>query len=482
MDENFAHFLERNARRLGEKAALVWENGCLSWTELDRQASGFAGHLAAQGIGPGDRVAIVLPNRWTFVVALLGVLKVGATAAPLSPDLKRAELAEFLADLRPKQVVDEVKAEEGVWLTPAYAPSPAVIVYTSGSTGRPKGAVFSHKALTFANRMWGEVVMGLKSDDVVLGVLPYSHNYGLYAGLLAPLLFGATAALVERFAPEAVLAVIKRHRVTIFPGVATMFRRLLSSPLFSTADLSSLRLAVSGAAPCSSELCTEWRENTDIRILCGYGMTEVPRPISYFADDPDELPGAAGRLLPGVEVRLVDEEGQPVPEGEVGELFIRSPAAMDAYLDDPDETRAVLREGWFNTGDLAALLPEGFVRLVGRKRERILRGGYSVFPQEIEAVLCSHPAIAEAAVAGIPDPDLGEEVAAFVALKPLAEATSEELVAYCKERLAYYKYPRRLIIVKELPRGATGKVLKSELVKAQLMFNAGESFTATGRI
>lgn len=471
MEENFAHFLERNAHHFREKAALVWEGGSLTWAELDRQASGFAQVLADQGIRPEDRVAILMPNRWTFVVAFLGILKLGATAAPLSPDLKREELAESLADLKPKRVVDEVevKAEGGMWVTPAFAASPAVIVYTSGSTGRPKGAVFSHKALAFANRMWGGVVMGLKDEDVVLGVLPYTHNYGLYAGLLSPLLFGATVALLERFTPEAVLDAIKSHRVTIFPGVATMFQRLLNAPSFSTADLSSLRLAVSGAAPCSSELCAEWRDNTSVRILCGYGATEVPRPISYFADDPDELPDAAGRLIPGVEIMVVDESGRSLPKGEVGELLIKSPAAMDGYLDDPDETRAVLTEGWFRTGDLGSVLPEGFIRLVGRKRERILRGGYSVFPQEIEAVLCSHPAVAEAAVVGISSSDLGEEVAAFVTLKPLAEMTSEELITYCKERLAHYKYPRRVTVLKELPRGATGKILKSELVKKPVL-------------
>ncbi len=468
MEKNFTHFLESNARRFGEKAALVWEGGSLTWAQLDRRASGFARDLADHGVRPGDRVAILMPNRWTFVVAFLGILKVGATAAPLSPDLKEEELEELLADLRPKRVVHDVKVEEAIWLTPEDAPSSAVIVYTSGSTGRPKGAVFSHQALTFGNQMWGGMVMGLKEEDVVLGVLPYSHNYGMYSALLSPLLFGATVALVERFTAEAVFDAIRRHHVTIFPGVATMFRRLLNSPSFSRADLSSLRLALSGAAPCSAELCAEWRASTGVRILRGYGSTEVPRPISYFADDPDEYPGAIGRLVPGVELRVVDDDGRSLSQGVVGELWIKSPAAMDGYLGDPDETRAVLTEGWFRTGDLGVVLPGGYVQLVGRKRERILRGGYSVFPQEVETVLCSHPSVAEAAAVGFSDPDVGEEVAAFVTLKPLAEATSEELITHCKERLAHYKYPRRLTIVKELPRGATGKIVKSELLKAQL--------------
>ena len=195
-------------------------------------------------------------------------------------------------------------------------------------------------------------------------------------------------------------------------------------------------------------------------------MTEVPRPISYDADDPTDVPDAVGKAVPGVEVRAVDG-AKTTPQGENGELLIKSPAAMAGYLDDPEETRAVLEEGWIKTGDLVTVSPEGYVRIVGRKRDRILRGGYSIFPQEVEAVLLSHPAVAEAAVVGIPSPDLGEEVAAFVALKPAARITHEELLDHCKERLARFKYPRQVRILRELPKGPTGKVLRSELAKEE---------------
>jgi len=410
-------------------------------------------------------VAIVLPNRWDFVVAFMGILKLGATAAPLNPLLKQEELAKLVADLRPKHIVDQVKAESGVWDTLSHTDAPALILYTSGSTGLPKGAVFSHSALTFANRSWGEPVMGLTPEDRVLVAVPLAHSLGLNGGLLAPLLFGATVALVERFTPQAVFDAIQRHRVTVFPGVATIFRRLLNSHAFPGANLSSLRLAVSGAAPCPWELAEEWGDRTGTRIVRGYGMTELFRPISYFADDPIDIPDAVGRPVPGVAIRVV-EEGKETKQGDAGELLIESPAAMDGYLGDPEETQAVLVDGWFKTGDLVTVSPEGFVRIVGRKRERILRGGYSVFPQEVEAVLLSHPAVAEAAVVGVPSPDLGEEVAAFVTLKPMARITAEELLDHCKERLARFKYPRRVDIIKELPKGATGKILKSELVKA----------------
>ncbi|HLN87493.1 MAG TPA: AMP-binding protein [Candidatus Limnocylindrales bacterium] len=494
-EENFVCLLEDNARRLGAQPALLWDGGELSWAELNQRASGFAHFLAGQGVGPGDRIATLIPNRWSFAVALLGILKLGATAATLHPTLRPEELAEVLADLQPRLLVDDVTADpstrapalaggscsgfrptnfpvrlhRGICNTARLTSSPALIVYTSGSTGRPKGSVFSHSAFTFANRAWGGPVMGIKPDDVVLGVLPFAHNYGMNAGLLAPLLYGARVVIIEHFTPEGVLETIQKHGVTVLPGVATMFRRLLNSPALASADLSSLRLAVSGAAPCPWELCEEWRKKTGTRILRGYGMTEVPRPISYFADDPNELPDAIGRAIPDARVQVVDDEGRPLACGEVGELWINCPGATSGYLNAVEETRAVFRDGWFRTGDLASISPRGFVQIMGRKRERILRGGYSVFPQEIERVLLSHPAIAEAAVVGVPSPDLNEEVAAFVTLKPGANASAEELLDYCQGHLAHFKFPRYVTILEDLPKGASGKVVKAELLNGRCL-------------
>jgi len=345
----------------------------------------------------------------------------------------------------------------------AAAAGPALILYTSGSTGQPKGAVLSHAALEFSTRSWAGPVMALTTEDRVLAVLPFSHSYGLNGALFAPLLAGATVVLLERFSPEDVLGTIARHRVTVFPGVATMFRRLLDSPALASADLSSLRVALSGAAPCPWELAEEWRRRTGVRILRGYGMTELFRPISYLASAATDLPDAIGRPVPGVEVLVVDEAGTPLPAGQVGELWIKSPAAMDGYLDAPAETRAVLEDGWFKTGDLVSTSPDGFVSVVGRKRELILRGGYSVFPAEVETALLSHPAVAEAAAVGVAHAELGEEVVAVATLRPGASASQDELIAYCKERLAAYKYPRRIVIVDQLPKSPTGKVLKSRL-------------------
>jgi long-chain acyl-CoA synthetase len=321
--------------------------------------------------------------------------------------------------------------------------------------------MLSHDAVLAALRSWAGPVMALEPADVVLAALPLSHSYGLNGALLAPLLAGATVRLVDRFTPDGVAGLLAGGGITVFPAVATMLRLLLDHAGFRGAG--ALRLALSGAAPCPWELAREWRARTGIRVLRGYGMTELFRPISYLEADTVDLPDVVGRAVPGVELRIVDEAGRTLPPGEIGELLVRSPAAMDAYLNDADETQAVLAGGWFHTGDLASVTADGWVRIAGRKRERILRGGHSVFPGEVESVLLSHPDIAEAAVVGVPHGDLGEDVAAFVALRPDARATADDILAYCRDRLAAFKYPRRVTIVAALPRSATGKVLKAQL-------------------
>lgn len=462
VQQNFVCAIESNSRRFGAKTALLCGEDKLSWSELDAFAAGFARDLATQGVVAGDRVAMLLPNGVEFVVAFLAILKLGATPAPLNPLVKEEEVAAFKADLRPKLSIDRVVMSQGACQTMDDVNAPSLILYTSGSTGRPKGAVFSHDALTFANHSWAQPVMGLTPDDRVLVAVPLAHSLGLNGGLLAPLLSGATVVVLERFTPEAVFAAVKKYRVTVLPAVATIFRRLLNSPAFSESDFSSLRLAVSGAAPCPWELATEWQEKTATRIVRGYGMTELFRPLSFRDDDPSDVPDVVGKPVPGVEIRLALDE--TASRDNIGELWIKSPAMMDCYWDAPEETREVISNGWFKTGDLATISSQGYVQIVGRVRERILRGGYSIFPQEVEAVLLSHPTVAEAAVVAIPDADLGEEIAAFVSLKRLETLTSEELLRYCKEHLARYKYPRRIHILSELPKGPTGKILKSALI------------------
>jgi long-chain acyl-CoA synthetase len=460
--ENFACRLEATAARFPERTALAWAGGRMTHEELHRRAGAFARALDASGVRAGDRVALMLPNGWRFAVALLGALKLGATVAPLHPRLTGDEVAAIVTPLAPRHVVREVTAGDGAWAARTPLGSPALVLFTSGSTGRPKGAVLSHRALAWAVQSWADPIMRLREDDVVLGVLPFAHSYGLNGALLAPLLAGASVLVLERFSPEAVVAAIEESGVTVFPGVATMFRRVLDAPVLAAGRLAPLRIALSGAAPCPWPLAREWRERTGVRILRGYGMTELFRPISYLAGDDTEVPDAIGRAVPGVELRLVDDAGRALPVGESGELLIRTPGAMDGYLDAPDETRRVLVDGWFATGDLACVSPEGWVTITGRKKDVILRGGYTISPQEVEAVLLTHPAVAEAAVAGLPHAELGEDVVAYVVLR--RPAAVEELVAHCRERLAAYKCPRHVKILDSLPRTTTGKVLRARLI------------------
>jgi long-chain acyl-CoA synthetase len=462
---HFAALVETVARQRPDHPALRWDGGSMTYRALASASVEFAEHLAARDVRPGQRVALSIPNRPEFVVAVLGSLAAGATVVPLDVLLKEEERAAIVADLEPALLVEAgIGGDLVEYMLPApaaEAPGPALVLYTSGSTGRPKGSLLSHAALQFANRSWAEPVMGLGDRDVVLAALPLAHSFGLNGALLAPLLAGATVRLVERFVPDTVAGMLGRDGVTVLPAVATMFRRLLDVPGFHGAP--GLRLCVSGAAPCPWDLAQEWRARTGVRIVRGYGMTELFRPLSYLAGDPTDYPDCVGRPVPGVDIRVVDDGGAPTPTGEIGELLIRTPAALDGYLGSPDETRAVLRDGWFHTGDLARVTADGYVAIAGRKRERILRGGYSVFPAEVEAVLLAHPAVAEAAVVPVPHPELGEEVAAFVALRPAAVAGPDELIAWCRERLAGFKYPRRITLLPALPRSATGKILKSRL-------------------
>jgi long-chain acyl-CoA synthetase len=461
---NFAGLIEAVARRRPTHPALRWDAGAMTYRELADAAADFAARLRAHHLQPGHRLAISLPNRPELVVAVLGGLAAGVTVAPLDPLLKADERADILADLRPALVVEgdaDGRLLERADAAGARGEPAALVLYTSGSTGRPKGALLSHGALTLANRSWAGPVIGLSEDDVVLAALPLSHAFGLNGALLAPLLAGVTVRLVERFVPEIVADVLVRDGVTVLPGVATMFHRLLELPGFAGAP--RLRLGVSGAAPCPWDLAQAWRARTGVRIVRGYGSTEMFRPLSYVAADPTDYPDCVGRPVPGVEIRVVDDDDRPLASGEEGELLIRTPAVMDGYLGSPEDTRAVLADGWFRTGDIGRLTADGYVSIVGRKRERIKRGGYSIFPAEVETVLLAHPAVAEAAVIGVPDAALGEEIAAFVVLRAGAPADAEALITWCRERLAAFKYPRGVTLLDTLPRSATGKVLKARL-------------------
>ena len=464
MSSNVADLLTAAAKIWPQKTVLLQGDAQLDWTGLERRAGAVAAHLVAAGVVPGDRIALALGDPLSTIIALHGGLKAGATVAPLNTRLTQGERDTIFADLAPAAVVEELPAGGADFAALDVADdASAIILYTSGTTGAPKGVLLSHGGTGFALESWKGPVMGLVPGDVVLSALPLAHSLGIFGSVMAPLMAGAAVVLVPRFTPEDCLDAIRERRITVFPGVATMFRRILDAPGLADADFSSLRYALSGAAPCPWELAQAWRLATGVRIIRGYGMSELFRPLSYSADDPCDVPNAVGHAVPGVEIRIIDDDGNDMAHGETGELWIKSPARLTGYLNQPDATNEVLEDGWFKTGDLATVSADGFVSIVGRKKDLILRGGYSVAAGEVESVLLSHPDIAEAAVIGTPHPDLGEDIAAFVALRPNAKLAADDIVQFCKDRMAGYKYPRHVEIRPELPKGPTGKVIKAEL-------------------
>jgi long-chain acyl-CoA synthetase len=339
-----------------------------------------------------------------------------------------------------------------------------VILYTSGTTGTPKGAELTHANLG-RNAEVALQLFGLHARSVILGSLPLFHSFGQTCALNAAMLAGASVTLLPRFDAGRALEIIERDRVTVFMGVPTMYGALLNHPERDRYDVSSLQLCVSGGASLPVELLHGFEQAFGCTILEGYGLSETSPIASFNHPDRDRKPGSIGTPIDGVEMKLVDPTGDEVPPGEVGEIVIRGHNVMKGYWRKPDATsEAISPDGWFRSGDLAVMDEDGYFFIVDRKKDMIIRGGYNVYPREIEEVLYSHPAVREAAVVGVPHAELGEEVAAAVALKPDIRATEEELREYVKEQVAAYKYPRLVWFVDELPKTATGKILKRELL------------------
>lgn len=466
MAETVAQRLDREAQANPDKIVLVGPTGPVSWSALEARAGAVAQSLLDDGIEVGERLVIATEDITDTAIGIIAGLKAGAAITPMNPRLGAEEKQAILGVLGKTRTLHTLpKGEAGFAALEVPPETPSIILFTSGSTGTPKGVVLSQRAVSAGLDLWIEAALTLRGDDTVISVLPLAHSYGLFGTLLAPLLVSATSVLVPRFSPEAVLDAIDENRATIFSGVATMFRRMLDSGALEDRNLSSLRFCTSGAAPCPWELAEEWRTATGVRIVRGYGMSELFRPICYSPDDTLEIPESIGHAPNGVELKLVDEAGNGLTGGPdaVGELWIKSPTCMSEYIDRPDDTKAVLEDGWFKTGDLARITADGLVCIVGRKKEIILRGGYTIAAGEIEMALTAHPDVAEAAVIGVPDREMGEEICAYVALRPNVTVDQETLVAFCRQRLSSYKYPRIMHFVAELPKNATGKIDKTGL-------------------
>jgi long-chain acyl-CoA synthetase len=358
--------------------------------------------------------------------------------------------------------------------TPAGGPVPltarepgdtAAVVYTSGTTGLPKGAELTHFQLYMNADIPGRL-FDIRPDDVVLTALPLFHVFGMSSTMNLAIRFGAAMSLVPRFTAEKALATIERDRATIFDGVPTMFGALLAHDGPKEYDTSSLRVCVSGGDAIPAHVLDAFEQRFRVPILEGYGMTETASTITFNRSPADRRAYSVGKPVWGVEVQVWDEQDRRVPpgRGHIGELVTRGYHTMRGYRGHPSATADAFRGGWFHTGDLGYTDPDGFLFIVDRKKDLIIRGGYNVYPREVEEVLYRHPDVAEAAVAGVPDERLGQEVKAFVVRRPGHEPTAQEIIDYCRARVAAYKYPRLVEFRDALPLTAAGKVLKKELV------------------
>ena len=487
---NLSSVLEQAVASQPDRPAVRMDQLVLTYRQLHEAAAKVTALLSAAGIGPGDRVGLMLPNVPAFPIAFYGALGAGAIVVPMNPLLKSREVAYYLGDSGAKVLlawhtaageaakgaadagaqmicVDEPDlagllaglAPLASWAD-AAADDDAVILYTSGTTGTPKGAQLTHGGLARNARLTAETLLNNSPDDVMMGCLPLFHVFGLTCGLNATVAAGGTLTLLPRFDPGKALEIIERDAVTIFEGVPTMYAAMLHHPDAEASHAASLRLCVSGGAAMPVEVLRGFEAKFGCVILEGYGLSETSPVASFNHPDKVRKPGSVGTPVEGVELRLVGNDGATVPAGEIGEIAIRGHNVMKGYWGRPDATAEAIPDGWFRTGDLARVDEDGYYFIVDRKKEMIIRGGYNVYPREIEEVLHEHPAVAEAAVIGIPHAELGEEVGAAVALKPGAEATPEELRAFTKERVAAYKYPRHVWLVAELPKGPTGKILR----------------------
>jgi len=511
---NLAMLLEDSAREEPQRDAVVCNDTRLSYAGLNAAANQVANLLVERGIQKGDKIAISCPNLPYFPIVYYGILKAGATVVPLNVLLKPREIAYHLHDSdatayfcfagTPQLPMGETgyagfQAAERcqhffLMTTDPAAPSPiagvttlgaalrgqpatfetaltdpdntAVILYTSGTTGQPKGAELTHSNILLNARL-ADTLYSHADHDVHLIALPLFHSFGQTAQMNAGIYRRATLVLLPRFSADAALGLMERENVTFFAGVPTMYWELLNCAAAETYDLKqiarNLRICISGGAAMPVEVMRAFEQKYDVKILEGYGLSETSPIATFNRMDRPTKPGSIGLPVWGVAVRVVDPDGNDVPTDEAGEIIIRGHNVMKGYYKRPEATAAAIKHGWFSTGDIGRRDEDGYLYIVDRVKDMIIRGGFNVYPREIEEVLLMHPAVSLAAVVGVPHASHGEEVKAFIILKAGAMITEGELIAWCKETMAAYKYPRMIEFRDSLPMTATGKILKREL-------------------
>jgi long-chain acyl-CoA synthetase len=496
---SLAHLAEESLDKYGEYVALAFEGRRYTNLDQERAASRLAHALRRLGVGPGDRVVVMLPNCPEVTQSYGAILKCGGVIVPVIFLLGDREVAHILADSEAKVVITaadmlwKVEAQIGVLpglhhvllvdgggdgktrsLAAETAGEPdafptvdrrpddlAVILYTSGTTGAPKGVALSHDNLE-SNARAAASLNELGRDDWAVAVLPLSHSYGLTV-MNAGHILGSRAALLRWFNPEAVLQTIQEFRAVSMSAVPTMLVYLLNYPEADRFDTRSMRVWGSGAAPLPVEIVEPFERKFGGKVLEGYGLTEASPVVSAHRLSGPRKIGSVGRAIPGVEISIQDDLDRPRPAGELGEVCVRGRSVMVGYYRNPEETGRTVRGGWLHTGDMGRLDEDGFLFIVERKKDLIIRGGFNIYPREVEEVLYAHPKVAEAAVIGTKDPLMGEDVLAFVVLRSGEQASAEEISAFCEGRLARFKCPKQIRFVDSLPKSPIGKILRKEL-------------------
>ena len=497
MGLNLASIVTESADRVPDRAAIRLGDVELTYAQLDGRSARLATLLREKGLEPGDRVGVMLPNVPEFPVAYYGVLRAGCVVVPMNVLLKRREIAFYLEDSGSKLLLAwhgfaaeagdgaadagaeliEVEPQGFAATLAEHEPTPgladtaeddtAVILYTSGTTGKPKGAELTHDNLFRNADVSSRTTCEIATGDVVLGGLPLFHSFGQTVSMNASLMVGACLTLVPKFDPVEALTTMQRDRVTHFYGVPTMYGALLHHPDRESFDTSALRTCITGGASMPVEVLRGFEEAFGAIVLEGYGLSETSPVACSNHPDRERKPGSIGTPLEGVEMRVVDEDDNEVAQGEAGEIVIRGHNIMKGYWQRPEATAEAMRGGWFHSGDIGRVDEEGYFYIVDRKKDLIIRGGYNVYPREVEEVLYEHPQIREAAVVGIPHDQWGEEIGAAIVLHDGEELPAEDVSAYVKERIAAYKYPRVVWFLDELPKGPTGKILKREIERPQ---------------
>ena len=487
--------LVASKERYPNRTALRCDDLQFTYAEFDAAAARVATLLERAGVEPGDRVGLMLPNTPAFAIAFYGIMYRGAVAVPMNPLLKAREVSYYLSNSGAKALfatpafaeeatagAAEVGAEcwvvDDAGLKKLIADLPeqdspvecgdhdvAVILHTSGTTGKPKGAMLTHGNLSRNCEVSVRTLVETGQDDVVMGCLPLFHVFGLTCGLNGTVFAGGMLTLLPRFEPRKAIEIIERDAVTVFQGVPTMYSALLSvADQAPPGAMRTLRTCVSGGAALPVQVLADFEKAFGCTVLEGYGLSESSPAAAFNHPNRPRKPGSIGTPIEGVEMRVVDLDGVEVPQGEAGQIQIRGHNVMKGYWNLPEATKeTITADGWLNTGDVGRVDEDGYFYIVDRTKDMIIRGGYNVYPREIEEVLYEHPAVAEAAVIGIPHDSLGEEVGAAVALKKGAAVTADELRDYVKARVAAYKYPRLVWLVDALPKGPTGKLLKREI-------------------